>query len=142
MAKLDDILQKAIAELNGVYGCAVIDADTRQFLCVANKVSSLTPNCLEALASAVVELIRGKQVRAIETLLIGKLKKPVVNAIDEMYVNAGESRYFITAFPQKSNCLIVLCTDQNTSVAMGWITLHRTLIPLVAPGIYTKAAKA
>ncbi len=142
MAKLDDILQKAIADIGGAIGCAVIDADTRQLICVATKVPSLTPNCLEALAVAVVELIRGKQVRAVETLLTSKRGKPAVNAIDEMYVNAGESRHFIATFPEKPNCLIVLSTDQNTSVGMGWVILHRTIIPLIAPGVFSKLPKA
>jgi hypothetical protein len=142
MAKLDDILQKAIADIEGVFGCAVIDSDNRKLICVANKISALSPNYIEALAVAVVELVRGKQVQAIETLLSGKLNTPVANAIDEMCINAGKTRHFIAVFPGKANRLIVLSTDQNTSVAMGWIIMYRTIVPLISRGIFSQSPDA
>jgi hypothetical protein len=127
MTKLDDILQSVIADMDGVFGYAVIDMNSRQLLGVAHKVDFLTPSYLEALAAAAAEMLRGKPVRAVESLLSAKLGKTISNSINDICINAGDTRHFMAVIPEKPDLLLVLSTDKNTSVAMGWITIQRNM---------------
>jgi hypothetical protein len=127
MAKLDDILKKMLSEAEGSFSCAVIDMNTRQLLGVSNQVAALTPNYLEALAVAAVELVRGKQVFAIESLLSSQLNKRINNVIDDMCVTAGETRHFMAVIPEKPSILVVLSATKDTSVGMGWVVVNRAM---------------
>ena len=131
MAKLDDILKQVATELEGSYGCAVIDMETRKLLGVYTTVATLTPNYLEALAVAAVELVRGKQIFAIESLLSSQLNRRISNVIDDLCVTAGETRHFVTVIPTKPNLMVVLSAPKSISVGMGWIAVNRAM-PVIA----------
>ncbi len=127
MTKLDEILQNIIADMDGVFGCAVIDMNSRQALGVAHNVDFLNGPYLEAFAAVAVEMLRGKPIRAIESLLAAKLGKPVSNSINDICINAGDTRHFMAVIPEKPDLLVVLSTNKNTSVAIGWIAIQRNM---------------
>ncbi len=127
MAKLDDFLQEIIADMDGVFGIAVVEMDARQLLGIAQGSTDFGPAYLEALAVAVVEMLRGKAVAAVESLLGKHLGTPIVNAVDDLCINAKNTRYFIAVIPEKPNLLVMLSTDSNTSVSLGWITVRRNM---------------
>jgi hypothetical protein len=131
VAQLDEVLQGIIADMEGVFGCAAINMNTRHLLGVSHRVDYLTPSYLEALAVAAVEMLRGKQVRAIESLLSNKLGKPITNTISDLCINAGNTRHFMAVIPEKPDVLVLLSCDTNTSVGMGWIVVQRNM-PLIA----------
>jgi hypothetical protein len=131
VTQLDKVLQGIIVDMEGVFGCAAIDMNTRRLLGVSHHVDYLTPSYLEALAVAAVEMLRGKQVRAIESLLSNKLGKPIINTINDLCFNAGNTRHFMAVIPEKPDVLVLLSCDKNTSVGMGWIIVQRNM-PLIA----------
>lgn len=125
MAFIDEILNEFIANIEGSIGCAVIDAETRKLIASAHKVSQLTPNTQEALAVAAVELIRGKQANAIEKLLASQLSISLNNAVDDICVNAGDTRHFIAVLPENRKLLLYVCINKSTSIGMGWIAVGK-----------------
>lgn len=131
MAQLDDILQGLIADRKGVYGCAVVDMDTRRLLGAVLDGVNVSPANLEALAVAAVDMVRGKHVRAVETLLAAQFGNPIANAIDEVCVTAKNTRHFFAVILDKPNFLLVLSTDAITPVGIGWLLVRRNM-PLVA----------
>ena len=127
MTKLEEILQGIIADIDEAFGCAVVDMNTRQVLGVAHRLDFLTPSFLEALAAVAVEMIRGKHIRAVETLLSGKLDNPITNTVTDFCISAENTRHFMAIVPDNPNLLVVLSTGKNTIVAMGWIVINRNM---------------
>ncbi len=132
MNKLDEILDTMIKDRDGIFGVAVIDMTSRQLLGVRQTTHTLSPAALEAVAVSAVEMLRGKAVTAIETLLSVQLNTPVEHCIEEVCINTKASRIFLTSIPEKPDYLLVLCTDLSVNVAMGWMIVRRNMPQLTA----------
>jgi hypothetical protein len=132
MAKLDDVLQSVVADVDGALGCAVVDLQSGLLLGVAHNVPYFTSSYLEAVAAAAVDMMRGKNVRAVESLLSSQRGKPVINMIKEVQMTTENTYHFMATVPEKPDALIVLITKKTANLGMGWSSVRRNM-PVIAP---------
>jgi predicted regulator of Ras-like GTPase activity (Roadblock/LC7/MglB family) len=132
MAKIDDVLQGVLGDVDGALGVAVVDLDSGLLLAVAHNVPYFTSSYLEAVAAAAVDMLRGKNVRAVESLLSTQRGKPVSKTIMEVQMTTANTLHFMAVVPEKPDALMVLITNKKTNLGMGWSSVRRAL-PVLAP---------
>ncbi len=132
MSKLDSLLQNVVKDVDGALGCAVVDLESGLLLGVAHNVPYFTSSYLEAVAAAAVDMIRGKNVRAVEALLSNQRGKPVEQTIKEVQMTTENTLHFMAVLPDKPNALIVLITNRKTNLGMGWAAVRKAM-PTVSP---------
>lgn len=132
MAKLDDILNGVLRDVDGALGIAVVDLQSGLLLSVSHNVPYFTQSYLEAVAAAAVDMLRGKNVLAVESLLSSTRGTKVENTIKEVQMTTDNTLHFMAVVPQKPNNLVVLITNRKTNLGMGWAAV-RGVLPKVAP---------
>jgi hypothetical protein len=132
MAKLDDILQGILRDVDGALGCAVVDVSNGLLLGVAHTVPYFTQSYLEAVAAAAVDMVRGKNVLAVESLLSSQRGRKVENSIKEIQMTTDGTYHFMAVVPDKPNSMVVLITNKKTNLGMGWSAV-RINLPRIAP---------
>lgn len=132
MAKLDDILQNVVSNVDGALGCAVVDLNSGLLMAAAHNVPYFTSSYLEAVAAAAVDMVRGKNVRAVESLLSSQRGKTVEKTIQEIQMSTDKTLHFMAVLKDKPDYLVVLITSKATNLGMGWAAV-RNNIPKIAP---------
>jgi predicted regulator of Ras-like GTPase activity (Roadblock/LC7/MglB family) len=132
MAKLDDILQQILRDVDGALGCAVVDLSNGLLLSVAHNVPYFTQSYLEAVAAAAVDMVRGKNVLAVETLLSSQRGKKIENSIKEIQMTTDMTYHFMATVSEKPDSMVVLITSRKTNLGMGWSAVRNNL-PKIAP---------
>lgn len=127
MAKLDEILQQVVNNVDGALGCAVVDLNSGLLMGVAHNVPYFTSSYLEAVAAAAVDMVRGKNVRAVESLLSSQRGKPMENSIQEIQMTTENTYHFMATISDKPNNLIVLITSKSTNLGMGWAAVRNNM---------------
>jgi len=127
MSKLDSLLQDVVKDVDGALGCAVVDLESGLLLGVAHNVPYFTSSYLEAVAAAAVDMIRGKNVRAVEALLSNQRGKPVEQTIKEVQMTTDNTLHFMAVLPDKPNALVVLITNRKTNLGMGWAAVRKAM---------------
>lgn len=132
MAKIDDVVQQIVRDVDGALGCAVVDLSSGLLLSVAHSIPYFTQSYLEAVAAAAVDMVRGKNVLAVESLLSSQRGKKVENSIKEIQMTTDNTLHFMATVPDRPNSMIVLITNRKTNLGMGWAAV-RTNLPKLTP---------
>lgn len=132
MASLDQITRDIVTSVDGALGCAVVDLSSGLLLSVSHNVPYFTQTYLEAVAAAAVDMFRGKNVQAVESLLSNQRGKTVENSVQEMQMTTPATLHFMAIVPDKPNGLVVLITSKKTNQGMGWAQLRKSL-SLIGP---------
>jgi hypothetical protein len=127
MANLDQITREIVTSVDGALGCAVVDLSSGLLLSVSHNVPYFTQTYLEAVAAAAVDMFRGKNVQAVESLLSNQRGKTVENSVQEMQMTTPGTLHFMAIVPDKPNGLVVLITSKKTNQGMGWAQLRKSL---------------
>lgn len=130
MSKLDDLLQSVVTDVDGALGCAVVDLESGLLLGVAHNVPYFTSSYLEAVAAAAVDMLRGKNVRAVESLLSNQRGTPVEKTIKEVQMTTEHTLHFMAIVPEKPDSLVVLITNRKTNLGMGWAAVRKSMIAI------------
>lgn len=132
MANLDEITRDIITSVDGALGCAVVDLSSGLLLSVSHNVPYFTQTYLEAVAAAAVDMFRGKNVQAVESLLSNQRGTNLEHSIREMQMTTGDTLHFMSIVPEKPDSLVVLITSKKTNQGMGWASIRKNL-PVIAP---------
>jgi predicted regulator of Ras-like GTPase activity (Roadblock/LC7/MglB family) len=132
MSKLDDILQQVVRDVDNALGCAVVDLSSGLLLSVAHSIPYFTQSYLEAVAAAAVDMVRGKNVLAVESLLSSQRGKKMENSIKEIQMTTDNTYHFMAVVPEKPNSMVILITSRKANLGMGWSAV-RTSLPRIAP---------
>lgn len=132
MATLDQITHDITTSVDGALGCAVVDLTSGLLLSVSHNVPYFTQTYLEAVAAAAVDMFRGRNIQAVESLLSSQRGTTVANSIREIQMTTEHTLHFMVIVPEKPNALIVLITSKKTNLGMGWAQLRKSL-PAIAP---------
>jgi len=127
MAKLDDVLQTLVSNVDGALGCAVVDLNSGLLMGVAHNVPYFTSSYLEAVAAAAVDMVRGRNVKAVEALLTSQRGKTVEKTIKEIQMTTDNTYHFMMAVPEKPDNLVVLITSKATNLGMGWAAVRGSM---------------
>lgn len=131
MANLNEVLQSIVSDVDGALGCAVVDLESGLLLAAAHQIPYFTTSYLEAVAAAAVDMMRGKNVRAIEALFSNQYGKPMSKSIQEVQMSTDNTYHFMAVIPEKPDALVVLITSRKTNLGMGWSTIRRSM-PILA----------
>ncbi len=132
MAKLDDITRDVINAVDGALGCAVVDLTSGLLLSVSHNVPYFTQTYLEAVGAAAVDMMRGKNVQAVEALLSGNRGTTVEKSIKEVQMTTTDTLHFMTVLPEKPDSMVILITNKKANLGMGWAAVRGSL-PKIAP---------
>ena len=127
MAKLDDILQAVVTNVDGAVGCAVVDLNSGLLMGSAHNVPYFTSSYLEAVAAAAVDHFRGRNVRAVEALLSSQRGKPVDKTIQEIQMTTEKTFHFMAIIKDKPDYLMVLITSKTANLGMGWSAVRNNM---------------
>jgi hypothetical protein len=120
MANLDQITREVVTAVDGALGCAVVDLSSGLLLSVSHNVPYFTQTYLEAVAAAAVDMFRGKNVQAVESLLSNQRGKTVENSVQEMQMTTPATLHFMAIVPDKPNGLVVLITSKKTNQGIAF----------------------
>jgi predicted regulator of Ras-like GTPase activity (Roadblock/LC7/MglB family) len=132
MSKLDEIIQQIVRDVDGALGCAVVDLSSGLLLSVSHNVPYFTQSYLEAVAAAAVDMMRGKNVLAVEALLSSQRGRKVENSIKEVQMTTDGTYHFMAVVPERPNSMVVLITSRKTNLGMGWSAVRTNLPRLTA----------
>ncbi len=132
MASLDDITKEIVTSVDGALGCAVVDLGSGLLLSVSHNVPYFTQTYLEAVAAAAVDMFRGRNVQAVESLLSNQRGITIEKTIHEMQMTTANTFHFMTLVPEKPDSLVVLITSKKTNLGMGWASVRKNL-PAITP---------
>jgi hypothetical protein len=132
MANLDDITREIHSSVAGALGCAVVDLSSGLLLSVSHNVSYFSQTFVEAAAAAAVDIFKGKNISAVESLLGNQRGQTLENSIKEIQMTTQSTFHFMSVIPDKPNTLLVLITSKDSSLGMGWASI-RVNAPKIAP---------
>ncbi|MFA5983087.1 MAG: hypothetical protein WC782_03640 [Methylococcaceae bacterium] len=132
MAKLDDITRDVVNSVDGALGCAVVDLSSGLLLSVYHNVPYFTFTYLEAVAAAAVDMMRGKNVQAVESLLSNQRGSTVDKTIQEIQMTTNATYHFMSTVKDKPDALLVLITSKKANLGMGWAAVRKCL-PVISP---------
>jgi hypothetical protein len=132
MANLDDITREIHTSVAGALGCAVVDLSSGLLLSVSHNVSYFSQTFVEAAAAAAVDIFKGKNITAVESLLGNQRGQTLENSIKEIQMTTQSTFHFMSVIPDKPNTLLVLITSKDSSLGMGWASI-RVNAPKIAP---------
>ncbi|MGB0664288.1 MAG: hypothetical protein ACPGMR_10940 [Pontibacterium sp.] len=130
MAKLDEVIQSVVRDVDGALGAAVVDLESGLLLSVSHNVPYFTSSYLEAVAAAAVDMMRGRNVRAVESLLSSQRGQPVSQMIQEVQMTTEKTYHFMAVVPNKPNALVVLITNRQTNLGMGWAAVRSSMLEI------------
>ncbi len=132
MASINDICRNILNDVDGALGVAVVDVSTGLILGAAHDIPYFTQSYVDAVASAAVDMFRGKGVRSVEKMLSQQRGEPVENTIKEIQMSTSNTYHYMAIVPGKPNALAVLITSTKTNLGMGWASL-RSALPELEP---------
>ncbi len=130
MSSLDDVMRSVVEEVDGALGCAVADMRTGGLLGVYHTVPYFTHEYLSAVAAAAVEMFRGPTVRHVEDLISSYRGVPSERLIDEMQMTTRHTIHFMLVMPNNPDAVVVLITNRDTSLGMGWAATRRSVLEI------------
>ena len=130
VSALDDVMESVIEEVDGALGCAVADLRSGDLLGVAHHVAYFTEEYLEAVAAAAVEMFRGQTVRHVEDLISAKRGVLSERLLEEMQMTTRHTIHFMMVLPNHPEAVVVLITNRETSLGMGWSATRRSVLQI------------
>jgi len=127
---LDEVMESVVQEVDGALGCAVADLRSGALLGVAHHVPYFTQEYLEAVAAAAVEMFRGQTVRHVEDLISAKRGRPSERLLEEMQMTTRHTIHFMMVLPNHPEAVVVLITNRETSLGMGWSATRRSVLDI------------
>lgn len=133
MAKtLDEMTHDLMKSVDGSLGCAIVDLSSGLLLSVSHNVPYFTQTYLDAVAAAAVDMFRGKNIQAVESLLTAQRGNSVEKSMQEVQMTTENTFHFMSVVPNKPDSLLVLITSKKTNLGMGWASVRKTLPLLTA----------
>jgi hypothetical protein len=132
VANINEICAEIVNDVDSALGCAVVDLNTGLLLGVHHNVPYFTQSYLDTVAAAAVDMMRGKNVRAIEDMLSNMRGTEEQHMIEEIQMSTLKTYHFMAVVPKKPYALVVLITSRKANLGMGWSAVRRTL-PKLAP---------
>ncbi len=132
MANINDICAEIVNDVDSALGCAVVDLTSGLLLGVHHNVPYFTQSYLDTVAAAAVDMMRGKNVRAIEDMISNMRGTEEEQMIQEIQMTTLNTYHFMAVVPKKPDALVVLITSKKANLGMGWSAVRRSL-PKLAP---------
>lgn len=122
---LNDTLKQLVNEVDGALACAVVDLNSGLMLGAHHNVPYFTQAYIDAVAAAAVDMFRGKTISTVEKLLGAQRGTEVSKSITEVQMTTDGTYHFMNIVAGKPDALLVLITNRNANLGMGWTSVRR-----------------
>jgi hypothetical protein len=129
---INEICGEIVKNIPEALGCAVVDLSSGLLLGVSHKVPYFTQSYLDVAAAAAVDMIRGRNVTAVESMIANMRGTQEVMMIEEIQLTSKNTYHFMAVIPEKPSAMVVLITSKRASLGMGWASVRQAL-PKLAP---------
>ena len=126
MATVTDVCRGIVEGLPGALACSVVDSGSGMLIGVHHTVPHFTPEYLDAIAAAAVEMFCGRTVRRVEELLSSLRGSPVKDSFEELFISSPAVFHFMKLIREKQ-AIVVLVTRKSVSQGMGLAALRNTI---------------
>lgn len=131
MASVADVCQTIVENVQDGLACAVVDCDTGMLMGIYHVVPHFTPEYLDTIAAAAVEMFCGRTVKRVEELLSIQRGTPVKNSFEEIFISSQSVYHFMT-FIRAKNVITILVTRKSASQGLGWAALRNSAANIIA----------
>ncbi len=131
MATLTDVCRSMVEGVYGGLASAVVDVHTGMLLGVYHLVPHFTPEYLEAVAAASVEMFRGRTVKRVEELLGRQRGAPLQESFEEIFISSVVVFHFMKLIRDKQ-VLAVLVTRKDANQGLGFAMLRNQVPDILA----------
>ena len=123
-AKLQDICEEVVDDVEGALGCAVVDLTTGLPLALDVKPGSLlSAAAMEFMSAAGVVYFRGNPGSS-----VGPDAAHPGNAVQEIQATTEDTYHFMSLVPGEGQELMILITERNsTNLGLGWMAMRQAL---------------
>lgn len=122
---LNDNLKQLVNEVDGALACAVVDLNSGLMLGAHHNVPYFTQAYIDAVAAAAVDMFRGKTISTVEKLLGTQRGTKVSKSVKEVQMTTDGTYHFLTIVESKPDALLVLITNRNANLGMGWTAVRQ-----------------
>ncbi|MBL1353490.1 MAG: hypothetical protein COA61_009230 [Zetaproteobacteria bacterium] len=129
---LNDTLKNVVDNVSGALGCGVVDLQSGMLLGAYHSVPYFTQSFLDAVGAAAVDMIRGRNVVAVQKMIATQRGADKAPGFTEIQMTSENTYHFVSVVPGKPNALVILITSKQTNLGMGWAGLRQAL-PEIAP---------
>ncbi|MDQ6974264.1 MAG: hypothetical protein Q9M10_05220 [Mariprofundaceae bacterium] len=129
---LNDTLKNVVDNVSGALGCGVVDLQSGMLLGAHHSVPYFTQSFLDAVGAAAVDMIRGRNVSAVQKMMAAQRGVDTAPRFTEIQMTSENTYHFVSEVPGKPNALVILITSKQTNLGMGWAGL-RAALPEIAP---------
>lgn len=126
-----DVCQKVVEGINDGVACGIVDLETGLLMGVHHLVPHFTPDYLDAVAAASVEMFSGRTVKRIEQLLSSMSGAPIQDSFEEIFIASPRVFHFMLLIREK-RMIVILVTRKSISQGMGWAALHNSIPEFIA----------
>ena len=123
---ISGVCQKVVENMSDGLACGLVDINTGLLMGVHHLVPHFTPDYLDAVAAASVEMFNGRTVKRIEQLLSSMSDTPVQESFEEIFTSSPRVFHFMKLIREK-NVIVVLVTRKSVSQGMGWASLRNAV---------------
>ena len=123
---VSEVCQKVVENMGDSLACGIVDINTGLLMGVHHLVPHFTPDYLDAVAAASVEMFSGRTVKRIEQLLSTMSGTPVQESFEEIFTSSPRVFHFMKLIREK-NVIVILVTRKSVSQGMGWASLRNAV---------------
>ena len=124
---LQTICESIYSDVNGAIAVAVVDLSSGMPLQVYHRVPYFTPDYVDLVSAASVDMFRGRNVAKVEEQLADQRNRPLSHSIQEVLMTTEGTIHFMAVLPEKKDILALLVTNKKVSIGMGWAVLRNAL---------------
>ena len=125
--EMQDVCAAMLEEIDGALGCIVIDMQTGLTVAAEYRSGSVVDTAVVNLVSVIsTDMFRGKMISQFESVLT-RPKSGLPGFVREVQMTTAAINQFMAAIPGWDDGILVLVTDKNVSLGLGWMAVHRMI---------------
>jgi hypothetical protein len=128
---LQAICQHVVENVQDGLACGLVDRKSGLLMAVHHVVPYFSPEYLDAIAAATVELFHGRTIKRVEELLSALRGTAVQDSFEEMFI-ASTTVFHFMKYIREKEVIAILVTRKGTSQGLGWAALRNTLPHFIA----------
>ena len=122
--KLQSVCDRIVGDNEGALSCSILDLDTGLAL-----ARTCGPGIDDAVAErdshVALDVCRGRMMRQFAQSLADP--RPIEGFVQEAQVTTGQSYLFISSVPDWPDVLVLLVTERNVSMGLGWMAVRQAV---------------
>lgn len=125
--RLQELCEVIVDDVDGALACAFVDLDTGLPLALRIVPGGvLNPASMDAISAAGADYFRGTAMRRLEREMSTGGESPG-SFVEEIQTTTEDTYHFMSVVPGQQNKLMILITDKNANLGLGWVSMREAL---------------